>query len=154
MAYRVSDVASALGVSASTIRNWSTAYATHLATQASGTGGERQYTDLDVAVLRMVAQLRREGLSQNAIQIRLQETTFQDTETLIAPAPAPLATVAEDRTDALLPLVVARQNSLDERIAALEARQHGEVDRLVYGVLLGVGIAVVLLALAITLGQL
>jgi len=64
------EVAARLGVSASTLRRWSTAFAPHLSAQAgestaadSGGHAHRRYTEADVAVLRSVKAALARGQS-------------------------------------------------------------------------------------------
>ena len=75
------ETAQALGVSVSTMRNWSDQYAAYLSeTARPGHVPERRFTDKDLTVLAYIKQLRNEGMQAEQIRIRLSETTFNDIE--------------------------------------------------------------------------
>ena len=75
------EAAQALGVSVSTLRNWSDQYAAYLSeTARPGHVPERRFIDKDLTVLTYIKQLRIEGMQAEQIRIRLSETTFNDIE--------------------------------------------------------------------------
>lgn len=159
MRYSPTDVARTLGVSASTVRNWTSEYGERLTPEARGEAGNRLYSDADVAVLQYVAQLRAEKLPRAAVLARLRETHIAEAETLVS---QPTDTPAE----ALQPFMAAQylahletrldavQRSIDERLQAAERRQQRTVNALLYGVIVGFALAMCLLAIAFALQQL
>jgi len=157
MPYSPAEVSALINVSASTVRSWTSQYSDFLTPAARGETGNRQYSQRDVSVLEYVAQLRNESMSRNAIQLRLRETRFGESETLaVKPAGKPTY-AAGDVTDATQALALvqfvesrldASQRSTDERLRALERTQRTAVSMFVTGVVIGFGLAIVLLALA------
>lgn len=97
------EVAARLGVSASTLRRWSTAFAAHLSTQAgestaadSGGHAHRRYSEADVAVLHNVKEALARGQSYEQATAQLEAATLQDAAETPARsiALAPIATPA------------------------------------------------------------
>lgn len=112
-----------------------------------------------MAVLQYVAALRGEHLSRNAVALRLRETRFGESETLVQAAEVP-TNATETPADAAQVLALAQyvetrlqasQRSLDERLQALERKQTQAVNGFVYGMIVGFSIAIVLLAIAFAL---
>lgn len=163
MRYSPTDVARTLGVSASTVRNWTSEYGERLTPEARGEAGNRLYSDADVAVLQYVAQLRAERMPRAAVLARLRETHIAEAETLVS---QPTDTPAERPAEALQPFMAAQylahletrldavQRSIDERLQAAERRQQRTVNALLYGVIVGFALAMFLLAIAFALQQL
>jgi len=166
MPYSPSEVARTLGVSPSTVRNWTSEYGEQLTPAARGEAGSRLYSDADVAVLQYVAQLRAEKLPRAAVLVRLRETRFGEAETLVTQPAAGTDTPAVSPTEALQPFMAAQylahletrldavQHSVDERLQAAERRQQRTVNALLYGVIVGFALAMFLLAIAFALQQL
>ena len=170
MPYSPSEVARTLGVSPSTVRNWTSEYGEQLTPAARGEAGSRLYSDADVAVLQYVAQLRAEKLPRAAVLVRLRETRFGEAETLVTQPAAgtdtPAVSPTERPTEALQPFMAAQylahletrldavQHSVDERLQAAERRQQRTVNALLYGVIVGFALAMFLLAIAFALQQL
>ena len=68
------EVAQALGVSITTIQNWSFQFAPYLSEAARpGPGLERRFTEQDVNLLAYIKQLRNDGLQAKQIRLRLAE---------------------------------------------------------------------------------
>jgi len=75
------ETANVLGVSVSTMRNWSDQYAVYLSdTARPGHLPERRFTEKDLAILAYIKQLRGEGMQAEQIKERLRETKFNDIE--------------------------------------------------------------------------
>ena len=77
-----------IGVSVHSIRRWCNEHSAALSAAASPQpGAPRQLDNRDIEVLRMVRDLRAQGLTTPAINDRLAETTFATVESVdIAPA--------------------------------------------------------------------
>lgn len=77
------EIAQSLGVSVSTMRNWSDQYAAFLSeTARPGHLPERRFADRDLTILTYIKQLRSEGMQADQIKERLGEITFNDVEVI------------------------------------------------------------------------
>lgn len=73
------ELANWLGVSSSTVRRWSSTYASYLSPGATGGGGRhRTYTELDARVLAYVGSLGKQGLTEDEVILSLDELQAQD----------------------------------------------------------------------------
>lgn len=88
MAYRPIDVARAIGVSVSTVRNWTRDYGEHLSPAARGESGHREFSAVDLEIMRFIAGLRADNATREQILDRLASTTFGEPEE-VAPQPSP-----------------------------------------------------------------
>ena len=134
----------------STIRNWTTDFADHLSPQANpGSGVERKYNDFDVAVLRLVHEMRTERAPLAAIHERLAHATI--TPITVMPAgpqppdePTTLATTPGPDAPAQLPAGLAdlapHLVAIDHRLQRIEG-QRGAILWLLVGLLVGVLVA-------------
>lgn len=142
-----------------TIRNWAKAFASHLSPGANPDRGvERRFDDRDIAVLRLVAQLRSDRILWADIEQRLSETTITAHEVIADSAPVPtepVPTPTEPPTTALATISVV--NDLDVRLRAVESRQAAQTWRstpalwLAVGVTLGVILGAVVVVMALQL---
>jgi len=74
MSYSVSQVAKALSVSPSSVRLWSSKFSEHLSASATpASGGVREYTEEDIAVLQTITVMRRGDESYKKINIALEK---------------------------------------------------------------------------------
>lgn len=164
------DVANLIGASVASVRRWSSAHAEHLSAGANPPAGmPRTYTRKDVEVLRAVSDLRNQGFSSEAINVRLGDLTVATVEDAdeepaeIPPGPIESSQAGQEgRSAELMPpsmvqmlssLLDAQQRATDQRIDALERGQRDRVMMLLYGVLIGVVGAVVLFWLAFVLAR-
>jgi len=106
-----------------TLRTWIDQYGEYLSKHAAPPAGQqRRVTDQDIAVLRLVADLRKQGKRRGDIVARLSETKPQAGE-IIAPTVQEndaqrFATPAQTAQDALLlPMLT---DAMDKRLDALQ----------------------------------
>lgn len=66
------QVARTAHVTPQSIRNWSREYAELLSPQASGATGQRLYTDEDVQILCLIADLRKSGVPRDQVAERIR----------------------------------------------------------------------------------
>ena len=126
-AFTVSQAASQLGVSPSSVRRLCSEYVSHLSDGANpGKGSVRKLSEADVQTLSEVIKLKAQGLSVENIRQQLGSMVFH---TAIEPARA--AQVASGA--AIVPAVVVDSlQAIETRLTALEAqRQRFDVAYLV-----------------------
>lgn len=158
--YTPATAAVVLGVHANTVRAWTREYADVLSDSAQGR--PRILTPRDVALLQHVAQLRADGLTQDAIIARLRDVPDADIQQPYIEATASSATPTETPTvpasptaDVTLVLrefsslldtrtadVTSDVRQLDARLRRLETRNTAQRGVLL-GVLLGVAVGIV-----------
>jgi len=147
------EVATHLGVSVGTMRNWSDQYADYLSeTARPGHLPERRFTDHDLTVLTYIKQLRSEGLQAEQIRSRLDETTLATgeiiTQQTTTEADKPQQTTelappdAQESTHSTPAPIVALDTilAIERRFEALERSQR----HVVYYVAIGIGIGLAL----------
>jgi hypothetical protein len=156
-------------VNVHTLRRWCALHAVHLSPGANPNLGKdndapdtaRWLTDRDVEVLRMVAQLRAEGASTDAINDKLATVVFavvtheddnvanpdHDRVVNVITTTPPSPQEAQELTQ-LSPVILS---GINERFAALERQRRDPIDMLVTGIVIGV--AVTLIVVAIVLGM-
>lgn len=134
--FTVQQVAERIGVTDTTVRNWTKRYAAHLSEHAApSTGTERQFTMHDVNVLQFVASNIAEKRSHADIEHNLASTSFPETvvealETdsrsntsnegaIVAPAPSSTVSLPVNVTE----LIVSRLDNVSDRLSTLEARR-------------------------------
>lgn len=164
--FTVQQVAERIGVTDTTVRNWSRRYAAHLSEYASPpTGTDRQFTTHDVNVLQFVASSIADKRSHVDVEHSLASTSFSEivvegleddarsnhtSDAAIAPhSPAStvdFAMVAHD----LAVLVDRRNDETVRRLDKLERQRHGVV-MLAVGVAIGVLLVSVAMLLLRTL---
>src|SRR5512146_3584489 len=84
--YHIGDVAALTGLSADALRAWERV---GLLTPQRSSGGVRQYTDDDIARIRLIARtLQRGGFSRAAVAMLLQSGDLQPDVADYAPGPA------------------------------------------------------------------
>ena len=144
--YRPADVAKMLQVSASTVRNYATAFALHLSPGATVTGESRYFTDKDLTTLAFVAQQSRQGLPRSEITARLdagelaafdwqppQDAPHGPTEPQGEPPPGQAMLVLVTQYASLLDTARDRERELTDRLIAAEsraARAEGQLETL------------------------
>ena len=161
--FTVQQVAEHIGVTDTTVRNWSRRYASHLSEHAApSTGTERQFTMHDVNVLRFVASSVADKRSHADIEHNLASTTFptvlESLETTeiasrsSTASDAPIAPYSATSTPDYAPvladlavLVDRRHDETVRRLDRLERQRHGVV-MLAAGIIIGV--TLMLLAMA------
>lgn len=165
MRYHTPKAAAALlDISVSSLRNYCATYKAFLSADASpAPGSERRLSDQDVAILQRVVELKRQGMTTDAIVEALQteDTTtlqpyidIQPTTTSPEPLQAPtVATMPADVLAALQVLADDRYSQLQQRMDSLEARTGDRLTWFVFGLFAGlllaiVGIGVVWLGMA------
>lgn len=165
--FTVGQVAERLSVTAPTVRNWSTRYASHLSETANPpTGTERLYTERDVNVLVYVGQCVAEKMRHDDIAHKLASTSFGDVlevENATEPpeseirsnhtSDAPIAPHSPASTVDYAPvlydlsvLVDSRHDETVRRLDKLERQRHGVI-MLAAGVAIGVALVTVALLL-------
>lgn len=135
--YTVSQVARALDLSGTTVRNYTTAYADFLSPAANpGPGQPRLYTDEDTAVLATVAALRSRQATADQVRAALEEG--QRLEPVRPPVEDSHAPAAEDdqpdQSAAGQARAAATETALTlyrDRVTALETRADQLADRLI-----------------------
>lgn len=146
------QVARRANVAVQSVRNWSVTYGEFLSAQARGEAGPRLYDDEDVQVLCAVAALRKSGVSTGDVVERLRQDRHGVVdvvaETNVEDA-TPQATEGQKagQNEALAYMVV--QSSLQSRLEALERRMDSHTDRLITGLLLGVALTLLVVALVL-----
>lgn len=151
MRYHTPKAAAALlDISVSSLRNYCATYKAFLSADASpAPGSKRRLSDQDVAILQRVVELKRQGMTTDAIVEALQT---EDTTTLQTPyidvrptatPPEPLqsptvATIPADVLQALQSLADGRHDALVARIEAMEAQRRDNLQWFVFGIVTGV----------------
>jgi DNA-binding transcriptional MerR regulator len=150
------EAAQMLGVSVSTMRNWSDQYAEYLSeTARPGHLPERRFTDKDMTVLSYVKQLRSEGMQADQIRTRIDETAFNEVEIITQQTttedynPQQTAPDAIQPAPALMVVVQDLQRQIDAIQQARQEDKRQQIDRLT---MLGIGICIGLLFCAILIG--
>ena len=163
--FTVTQLADRLGVTLSTVRNWSRRYASHLSSAANPPHGvQREFSERDVNVLAYVGQCVDAKMSHAEIELALASTSFGDVlennaleTTEIASrsstaSDAPIAPHSPASTPDYAPvlydlsvLVDRRHDETVRRLSSLEKQRHGVV-MLAAGIIIGV--ALMLLAMA------
>lgn len=122
MAYRPKEVADRLGISPSTLRLWSTHFASQLSEQANklapegpGHAAQRRYTDDDIDTLTTVKQLLAQGLTYEEAKAKLRRRPQQADSRPEAPLPTTPAEI-----DASLASMREALEAKDKAIAALK----------------------------------
>lgn len=162
--YTTKQTADKLNVTTNTIRNWSSIYGDHLADSARPKGaGERRFTDRDITVLEYIKTLKSEGLREEQIKQRLNETSFSaaeivdDAQLMTNAAQLPEAPVTPVTSPVEASTVLLTLQDVLRRIEAVEAsadkkRVGWERDALIFVIGLGVGVlAIVGVLAAVTL---
>lgn len=86
----VSDVAGRLGISAGTVRNYTSQFADHLSPEATPPPGQpRRFTDEDLRVMATAKSLLAEGLTYDQVRERLAEGVHLVEEVEVPPTPEP-----------------------------------------------------------------
>ena len=145
MSFTPIQVARRANVAVQSIRNWSRDYAEFLSPGARGEAGPRLYSDEDVSVLCAVAALRKSGVARAEVVARLREDVPGVVD--VEPTPQPTQATQTGQNEALA--LYAAQSSLQSRVEALERRMDGHADRLVTGIVLGVALTLVVVALVL-----
>lgn len=146
------QVARRANIHVNTVRKWSAAYAEFLSVQARGKAGPRLYSDEDVSVLCAVAALRNSGVSPDEVMRRLREdapSVVDVTVERVVEEATPQPTQATNAGPGEALALYAAQSSLQSRVEALERRMEGHADRLVTGIILGVALTLLVVALAL-----
>lgn len=147
------EVARKANVTAQSIRNYSRDYADFLSPGARGEDGPRLYTDEDVEVLCAIAALRKSGVPPAEVVTRLRNGTVPlvvdaEPEAAFSPPGQTLNAVTERAEEPITPPQMAYM-MLQSRIEALERRVDGGVDRFVTGIILGMALTLLVVALAL-----
>lgn len=150
--YKIGTVASLLGVTPNVLRAWERRY--QFTTPARQTGGQRLYSDQDVALLARVVELTREGLSVGEVATLTPKELFPRSKLVLGKTDEefrrlPLRELAGGeaermrRLDSLLPELPPRRSQrryagegLDVSLRSLVPTQSATVQRL-YHVLKG-----------------
>lgn len=156
MRYHTPKAAAALlDISVSSLRNYCATYKAFLSADASpAPGSERRLSDQDVAILQRVVELKRQGMTTDAIVEALQteDTTtlqpyidIQPTTTSPEPLQPPtVATLPADVLAAIQSIADDRYSQLQQRIEQMEGQQHDRMMVFVFGI--GIGILLTLAA--------
>lgn len=152
MPYTPIQVARRANVVVQSIRNWSRDYAEFLSPGARGEAGPRLYSDEDVSVLCAVAALRKSGVARAEVVARLREEVPGVVDVVVErvveeATPQPTQATNAGQGEALA--LYAAQSSLQSRVEALERRMEGHTDRLVTGIILGMALTLLVVALAL-----
>lgn len=145
MPYTPIQVARRANVVVQSIRNWSRDYAEFLSPGARGEAGPRLYSDEDVSVLCAVAALRKSGVARAEVVARLRDEVPGVVD--VEPTQQPTQATNAGQGEALA--LYAVQSSLQSRVEALERRMEGHTDRLVTGIILGMALTLLVVALAL-----
>lgn len=150
MRYHTPKAAAALlDISVSSLRNYCATYKAFLSADASpAPGSERRLSDQDVAILQRVVELKRQGMTTDAIVEALQteDTTtlqpyidIQPTTTSPEPLQAPtVATLPSDVLQAIQTIADDRYSQLQKQIDATNAAQGDRLTFFIYGVAVGI----------------
>lgn len=126
--HKPNEAAQLIGVSVHSIRRWCNEHSAALSAAASPQpGAPRQLDDRDLEVLRMVRDLRAQGMTTLAINDRLAETTFATVDSVEL---APAAQKLPDSPETALMILDALEritSPLAARVDALES-QHLKID--------------------------
>lgn len=156
--HTVSQAATMIGVSPSTIRSWASTFADHLSPGASPTAGnERLFTVADVAILQTVKAHRDTGASYDQINSRLQAidpTDLQPYIDIVPVTPAPTPTDSPQALQMALQFIQAiddRTSPLQRQIERIESNQSSRFTFFVFGFICG-ALVVLVAILALSLG--
>lgn len=154
--YQPAQVAALLGVNVGTIRRWTTAHSAHLSHSAAPVpGGRRKLTPRDLEVLRVVRDLRDEGLSTLQVNDKLDGLTIAEPINTEPPQIAP-APHSEEITPIVAPIdlasltapFVARLEAIERRQAADSAERRHWLTAFALGMIC-MGLLIVLIALLV-----
>jgi DNA-binding transcriptional MerR regulator len=154
------EAAQMLGVSVSTMRNWSDQYAEYLSeTARPGHLPERRFTDKDMTILSYVKQLRSEGMQADQIRTRIDETAFNEVEVITQQtttedySPQQTAPEIPQATQALVMVVQDLQRQMTALQQARQEERQEDYRQLRDGVFMfGAGVIVALLIMLILIG--
>lgn len=145
MSFTPIQVARRANCAVQSIRNWSRDYAEFLSPGARGEAGPRLYSDEDVSILCAVAALRKSGVARAEVVARLREEVPGVVDVEATPQPTQATRTAQNEALALY----AAQSGLQSRVEALERRMEGHTDRLVTGIILGMALTLLVVALVL-----
>lgn len=148
------EAAEAVGVGVQSIRRWCEWHAMHLSAGASpGSGVPRRLVARDVEVLKVVKELRYQGLQTEAINERLKTMAFpdiadsieSDNAVTVADSADTLPVVQETSSAVQLPIVALNdlRSEFNAKFTALEQRTRPNVWWFVAGLVAGLGFAAV-----------
>ena len=140
----LATTADMIGIKAGTLRRWAEYHSAYLSTTANPLAGQaRRFTHKDVEVLRMVAELRSQGLTVGGINDRLSAITFPDVEESEPTNDSTeLASVASQEGLQQAPGVIVALESMQRQIDAMQQANRSRFDTVT---VLGIGICIGLL---------
>lgn len=158
------SAAALVGISVATLRNHTVTFSEYLSADASPpTGQERRLHNQDIAVLQRVVELRKQGMTTEAIKQTLQDedisalvpyvdvvatvTTVEPQQALEAPQQASMATVDATVIVQALQAIQSHQEVVAQRMTDLEQVQVERFQTYIMGVLSGIIIVLVVLGI-------
>lgn len=156
--YTPTAAAALVGISTSTLRNYCTAFKVFLSPEASpAPGHERKLSDLDIAILQRVKELRAQGMDTAGIVATLQTEDASTLQPYVDSTTTPQATVTppeppQQPTQAieLYSAILGHTAALQARMDALQAQQDsqakqqvGRITLFAVGVLVGLAVALI-----------
>lgn len=159
--YTPTAAAALVGISTSTLRNYCTAFKVFLSPEASpAPGHERKLSDLDIAILQRVKELRAQGMDTAGIVDTLQTEDASTLQPYVDSVTTPQATVtppeppqqppAPTQAIELYGAILGHTAALQARMDALQAQQDsqakaatGRVTLFAVGVLVGLAVALI-----------
>lgn len=148
-----SQVAKQAHVTAQTIRNWSVDFGALLSPSARGEAGPRLYSDKDVEILCAIAALRKSGVPPGEIVARLEAA---ESPPVIDAVPSnevqEVSKAGQDEAlppQMVLPMLLSRFEGIERRLDSQERRIESSNSQFVTGVIVGMGIAVVIVAIVL-----
>lgn len=152
---RVTDLATAFGVDANTIRQWCKRYAAYLSDGAKPpVGGTRLFSSRDFAVLSYVNSALNAGMIHGEIAMNMGEMSFNDGESDIIVG---IAEVLAPESPSIHPesptphegiqLVLNELVSLRQELATERAKQGTRMDYFMSGAVVGIFCAIIVAAL-------
>ena len=133
----LATTADMIGIKAGTLRRWAEYHSAYLSTTANPLAGQaRRFTHKDVEVLRMVAELRSQGLTVGGINDRLSAITFPDVEESEAvDESTELAPVASQEGHQSTPAMLMVLNDLQRQIDGIQQSRRDNVSWFALGFL-------------------
>lgn len=157
---RISDLATAFGVDANTIRQWCKRYADYLSPEAKPpSGGTRLFSSRDYGILHYVHSALKSGMNHAEITLKMGEISFKEGEsdiivgvTEVIQGDSPSIQPDSPPDSQPITLVLNEIVLLRRELSEAQARQSTGKDQFLSGVVVGIFCVIVVAALWAWLG--